>query len=443
MADNFSSVVDSAMTPPASSTGAPNFATAITTLPAEADKKFQAAFEEHKKAEQASLAKHDEMLSSTMKKYDDAMSKIGPVYDAKLQDVPDAPNQKMQDPTRVLGSLGTILAIFGSMKTRAPMTSALNSMAAAMKGFHQGDQEAIKLNTQKWQNDFKKALAQNQIEMQRYTQSLEKHKFNMEAAQADFRLFSIEDGNQAMHDAVERGDFQAQFAHINANLNSGMKAAETWAKMDATKQAHADAMVAHRDAAAATAANRDRTATDREQAQRDRLMEFDAVHGTNLAGIKAGGEASGPMVKDEKVVKEIDDLKEFVNKNPSVVGAVGWLRQPLESISGSISGNVPLIKDIPLPSGMKGMEPLHQEFTSKLAKLQLDMRDALIRGGKSAKWQMDYIDDIVRGRGLWDTKGGTDDALDMLRGLYGGAPPAGQSASGKITPAPPAGFVIQ
>ena len=439
MADNFSSVVDSAMTPPASQTPRD----LIMTLPAEIEKKQQTALDQLKAKEQASMVSQDALYTSAMKKYNDAMAGVKPVEEPNLKDLPGAPNQKFQDPTQVLGSLGTVLAIFGSMKTRAPMTSALNSMAAAMKGFHQGDQEAIKLNTEKWQNDFKTALAQNQIEMQKYTTALEKNKFNMESAQSELRVLAVQMQDKQMHDAIEQGDYTKQSAIFSARLNAGMKGAETLAKMDATKQAHADAMVAHRDAAAATAANRDRTATDREQAQKDRLMEFDAVHGTNLSAIKAGGETSGPMVKDEKVVKEIDDLKEFVNKNPSVVGAVGWLRQPLESISGSITGTVPLIKDIPLPAAMKGMEPLHQEFTSKLAKLQLDMRDALIKGGKSAKWQMDYIDDIVRGRGLWDTKGGTDDALDMLRGLYGGAPPAGQSASGKITPAPPAGFVIQ
>jgi len=162
--------------------------------------------------------------------------------------------------------------------------------------------------------------------------------------------------------------------------------------------------------------------------------------------VKTGAENAGPVPKDEKVVNEINDLKEFVRKNPSVVGTVGWLRQVGETLSGTLTEDVPIIKSLPLPEGAKGMAPLHQEFTSKLAKLQLDMRDALIKGGRSAKWQMDYIDEIVRGKGIWDTQQGTLDALDMLSGLYGGETPKGQVASGKITSgsvSPPPGFVLQ
>ena len=244
MADSFSSMVGS--TSPMST---------IMSLPAETEAKQQTALDALKVKEQESLTKQDALYTGAMKKYNDAMASVKPVADANLQNVPDAPNQKMQDPTQVLGSLGTILAIFGSMKTRAPMTSALNSMAAAMKGFHQGDQEAIKLNQQKWQNDFKKALAQNQIEMQRYMNALEKNKFDMNAAQADLKVLSIEMSDQQMHDAVTQGDFTKQSAIMSGRLNAGMKGAEIISKMQATAQAERDrqqrmseAAAAHRDA---------------------------------------------------------------------------------------------------------------------------------------------------------------------------------------------------
>jgi len=247
MADNLSSVVDSAMTPPADPVST-NPRDVIMTLPAEIEKKRQVNLDKFKAQEQDSLQKTQAMRVEMQKKYDDWMAKITPTPDANLQDVPDAPNQKFQDPTQVLGSLGTILAIFGSMKTRAPMTSALNSMAAAMKGFHQGDQEAIKLNTEKWQNDFKKALANNQIEMQKYTQILEKNKWNYEMAQGELRSYSVQIQDQQMQDAINNGDFQKQDALLVGRQNGGMKGAETLAKMNATETAHADAMRAHQDA---------------------------------------------------------------------------------------------------------------------------------------------------------------------------------------------------
>ena len=242
MAD-FDSMVASTAAP-----AAPQSPTAmIMSLPAATEKKEQANLEDFKKKEQASLATHDELYAKAMKQYNESMSKIGPVSDAKLQDLPDAPNSQLRDPTQALGSLGTILAIFGSMKTRAPMTSALNSMAAAMKGFHQGDQERVKLETAKYQNDFKKALQQNQIEMQRYVQSLEKNKFDMEKAQAEFRVFAIEDGNQTMHDAINAGDYTKQAAILSASLNAGMKGAEFMQKEQDMRERRAQAATAHAD----------------------------------------------------------------------------------------------------------------------------------------------------------------------------------------------------
>ena len=265
MADNFSSVVDSAMTPPASTSPRDM----IMTLPAEVEKKQQTALDQLKQKEQASMAAQDVRYTAAMKKYNDAMSGVKAPEDPNLKDMPTAPNQKMQDPTQVLGSLGTILAIFGSMKTRAPMTSALNSMAAAMKGFLQGDQEAIKLNTEKWQNDFKTALAQNQIEMQKYMNALEKNKFDMAGAQADLRVLAVEMQDKQMHDAVDQGDYTKQSAILSGRLNAGMKGAETLAKMNATETAHADAMRAHQDSADATATYRQHIAATQELARSD------------------------------------------------------------------------------------------------------------------------------------------------------------------------------
>ena len=389
MADSFSSMVGS--TSPMST---------IMSLPAETEKKQQAALDEYKVKEQSSLTKQDELYTGAMKKYNEAMSNIKPVEDVKLQDVPDAPNQKMQDPTQALGSLGTILAIFGSMKTRAPMTSALNSMAAAMKGFHQGDQEAIKLNTEKWQNDFKKSLAQNQIEMQRYMNSLEKNKFNMSAAQADLKVLAIEMQDQQMHDAVDSGDYTKQSAILSGRLNAGMKGAETLAHIDATRAQQAQ------------------TNEMRKEALDLRRQELYSK--ADKLGQKAVDEGKA----GDRAVQIIEEMKGILQTNSGVTGMAGMVKRPMESVLSMLG------------QGEGG--PAH-EYESLARELQTILRQTPQFNYKGRMLSRDVAnqDTIVRGMKFGDTGSISMDQLNHVENLLTGqgagfSDPGGRATGGGI-----------
>ena len=399
MADNFSSVVDSAMTPPADTTST-NPRDVIMTLPAEIEKKREANLDELKKSQQDSLQKTQAMRVEMQKKYDDWMSKITPVSDAKLQDVPEAPNQQYQDPTQVLGSLGTILAIFGSMKTRAPMTSALNSMAAAMKGFHQGDQEAIKLNTEKWQNDFKKALANNQIEMQKYTQILEKNKWNYEMAQGELQSYSAQIQDQQMQDAIHTGDFQKQDAILVGRQNGGMKGAETLAKMDATKALQAQ------------------TNEMKREALDLRRQELYAKADKSAQKVVDEGKAG------DRAVQIIEEMKGILQTNSGVTGMAGMVKRPMESVLSMLG------------QGEGG--PAHQ-YESLARELQTILRQTPQFNYKGRMLSRDVAnqDTIVRGMKFGDTGSISMDQLTHVENLLTGqgagfTEPSGQGAGGGI-----------
>ena len=384
------------MTPPASTSPRDM----IMTLPAEIEKKQQTALDQLKAKEQASMVGQDALYKSAMKKYDDAMAGVKPIEDPSLKDLPSAPNQKFQDPTQVLGSLGTVLAIFGSMKTRAPMTSALNSMAAAMKGFHQGDQEAIKLNTEKWQNDFKTALAQNQIEMQKYTTALEKNKFNMESAQGELRVLAVEMQDQQMHDAIASGDYTKQSAIFSARLNAGMKGAETLAKMDATKAQNAQ-----------TNEMKKETLDLRRQelyAKADKAADKVVEQG------KSG----------ERAVDIIEEMKGILQTNPGVTGAAGMVKRPMESVLSMLG------------QGEGG--PAHQ-YESLARELQTILRQTPEYNYKGRMLSRDVAnqDTIIRGMKFGDTGGISMDQLNhvenMLTGKGAGfTDSGGQKAGGGI-----------
>jgi len=392
MADNFSSVVDSAMTPPASTSPRDM----IMTLPAEIEKKQTAALGELKAKEQASMTKQDALYSDAMKKYNAAMSNVKPVEDANLQNPPDAPNQKFQDPTQVLGSLGTVLAIFGSMKTRAPMTSALNSMAAAMKGFHQGDQEAVKLNTEKWQNDFKKSLAQNQIEMQRYTTALEKNKFSMESAQSELRVLAVEMQDKQMHDAIEQGDYTKQSAILSGRLNAGMKGAETLAKMDATKAQQAQ------------------TNEMRKESLDLRRQELYAKSDKAAQKVVDEGKAG------DRAVQIIEEMKGILQTNSGVTGMAGMVKRPMESVLSMLG------------QGEGG--PAH-EYESLARELQTILRQTPQFNYKGRMLSRDVAnqDTIVRGMKFGDTGSISMDQLNHVENLLTGQGAGFSDPGGKAT----------
>ena len=72
---------------------------------------------------------------------------------------------KQTTPQEAWASSAMMLAVVASAITRAPLTSAFNAAAAALKGFHEGDMEAFKNATEQW-----KVATENAIELERFQQ---------------------------------------------------------------------------------------------------------------------------------------------------------------------------------------------------------------------------------------------------------------------------------
>ena len=68
----------------------------------------------------------------------------------QLNTVPP-PTPRTTDPQKAWGSMAMIMAAFGSLLTRTPLTTAMNSAASAIKAFRQGDQEAFDAAYKSWQ----------------------------------------------------------------------------------------------------------------------------------------------------------------------------------------------------------------------------------------------------------------------------------------------------
>ena len=112
----------------------------------------------------------------------------------KVGDLPEAPEQAYRDTTQALGGMGSLLAVIGSLATRAPLTAGLNAVAASMKGFHEGDKEKLKLESDNWKKHFDKALKQNDEELKQYEEALKSSDFDLTKAQA--KMHAIAAANQ-------------------------------------------------------------------------------------------------------------------------------------------------------------------------------------------------------------------------------------------------------
>lgn len=213
----------------------------------------------------------------------------------KMKELPEVPNSQFQDPTQALGGIGSLIAVIGSLATRAPATAALNSMAAAMQGFHKGDQERVTLEREKAQDQMQRALRQNQQELQEYNAALQKSNFDLGKAQAEFTAIAAKHNDLNMRATIETGNQSAQWQLLQQRAGLTEKAVTFMGQMKereearkAREQARLDNLTLHRDQMAQT----------RELA----LMRIGAQGG----GTGGGGAVSAQYGSDPDYKKRVD-----------------------------------------------------------------------------------------------------------------------------------------
>lgn len=332
---------------------------------AEIEKRETELFEKHKAAREPLLKQSDELMKK-MVELNDQMSKIKTPEAPKLKDLPDAPKDSYQsNPMMALASIGTVLAVIGSLKTRAPLTSALNSAAASMNAYHEGDMERVALEHQKWKENLEKGLRQNQLEMDRYTQALEQSKFDITKAQGAFRVIAAENQHLQMQAAIEDGDYKAQAEIINAGVNAGMKAAQIYS----TEQY--------------------RLATISEKKKK----ESEKVKSSELATGRA--------------VAIIDEMKKLLeNSTVGITGAAGMVRRPMESVKSFFGGD-------------EGSAHKYESLARELQQILRQTQEFYYKGRTLSREVADR-DVIVRGMKIGDTDEISYDQLQHVRNILTG-----------------------
>lgn len=337
-------------------------------------KEREKAFEAYKEKRAPLLAEQDRMMKM-MEDINTRMQSIKAPKTPELSNIGAQPNTEYRDPTQALGGIASVLALLGSMKTRAPLTAALNSAAASMKGFHEGDKERAKLEREKWQDNLYKGLQQNQIEMQKYMAALKEADFDVSKAQQAFRLISAENDHVAMKSAIEAGDYNAQMAILDAGLKANHEAAKLWIT-DQEKRAQIDALKDYRKTLAGARVDqkiRDESFKARAE-YRKRIDPVDkSITGLDGAEVLLRGATPGEKIMGARALQRVVGGSERLKLDASQMQNFGDIVTRIEGwVSKGIWGE---LTDAQYQQLLSGVQSLRQKEQARKKAIEDDTRN--------------------------------------------------------------------
>lgn len=143
-----------------------------------------------------------------------------PFPEAKLQAPPDKPEFQFRDTMEAFQTPGVVLAMFGSLFTRAPITAAFRAAAAAMNGFHAGDKTLYEKAQQDYKDNLDLAMKQNGLEIEQYRMALEKRNTTWAERQARLNALMAANRDVIGLESVKSGDMSLVFQVMQMKENA-------------------------------------------------------------------------------------------------------------------------------------------------------------------------------------------------------------------------------
>jgi hypothetical protein len=155
----------------------------------------------------------------------DRASAAGPP--PQMQAMPPPPTPTNTSPAQQWGSMAMLAAGLGGLLTRQHATAALNAAADAIKGFHQGDQDATNQAFQQWKVANDNTVKIMNYQMQAYraamedaskSQEMDLRESDLESlpVRADIATKATAFGNKRLADAANNGDTRTMLQLLNA-----------------------------------------------------------------------------------------------------------------------------------------------------------------------------------------------------------------------------------
>ena len=147
----------------------------------------------------------------------------------KLQDIPQyQPRQGTAQDINLFAGLLTAFASLASLRTREPLTAALNAAGAGMEGLHKGQLDQAKLEMEQFDKQMASAMRENEKTLAQYKAIIDSKKYTLSQKQAMLAVATSARDDAVAH-AINERDGPMGMMKLMASLQDGAGAAETTA----------------------------------------------------------------------------------------------------------------------------------------------------------------------------------------------------------------------
>lgn len=240
----------------------------------------------------------------------------------KLEAIPDKFEHHGMDPKGMQDAMSTMFmfAAIGGMMTRAPMTTAMNSFAGALKGFHDGDKELFDRESKAFTHNLAQARAKNQQAMEEYKAAFEKHKGSLANLKTEWDLIARRHGDTITQLNLQNNNVRDQLRHME-NLRKGDQQMAQQERQFQVQMGKLDAQLRRQEEANQLARDRmaqqERLTMERIKAQRDIADQKARAKGES-GGLK--GKRLDSYVHNTANIESINELVNALAENPDAVG---------------------------------------------------------------------------------------------------------------------------
>jgi hypothetical protein len=254
------------------------------------------------------------------------MSKITAQLNAMQEKMPKLtppPTQQTVDPLKSFGSAATMIAVLGSLLTRAPLTSALNSAAAAMNSIQNKNMQDYQIHYNNWKQNTDFAIQQSQMLEQQYQDILGTAKLTNEQKTAQASMLATISQDQAMNAHLKNSDLQGAERLSIARAKAGSDMAVNAAQIE---QIHETLMANPLTYATALAVD-DFVTKNNRQPSADEYAGIQA-HVNDVLNGNAEVPDSPALKQAQETAAQVDSLQ----KKPQTIGGVYYTPADLKAV---------------------------------------------------------------------------------------------------------------
>ena len=288
-----------------------------------------------------------------------------------MEAMPAVPEKPNPEAFAHYAGMALLFSSLAGLATNLPVTTAIQSLGSAMKGFSKGQMDEYALNMQQYKTHMQSALEQNSQQIAQASLVLNNRKMDEQSKMNELKMIALEHGNTIALTALDNKNLM-QVAAVYEKLQ------QTQATME-EKTAALEAQNAYRESMLGLGEKKNAQAQEK----------------INAKGMTI------PATEAPVLISTIDNIMNEIRKNPSNVGAAGIFKR----VTGSAlqqGANVPvaggLIKGAGLGNTSVGMGSSEIEAQINILKSQL--YKVIAGSGVLTKAKIAILDAMIPGTGI-------------------------------------------